>query len=80
MVRLFQKYHGQIALALKQPEFSVPEYWNKATPMPWANLPTFDKDMKDTDYPDFAKKLYFDGLFEQAHDNYHGWVGGDMVS
>nr|WP_275691655.1 tyrosinase family protein [Pseudomonas allii] len=31
----------------------------------------------DNLYPNRA--LNFDGLYEQPHDNYHGWIGGDMA-
>jgi hypothetical protein len=75
-VSLFKIYHKQINDALQQPQYSLPE----AEGLPWANIPVFTDNMPDTDYPVFAKKMYFDGLFEQAHDNYHGWVGADMVS
>jgi hypothetical protein len=74
-VKLFGKYHEQIATALSKSSYSEPE---DPTGFPWANLPAFSDDQPDTDYPDTAKQ-YFDGWFEQAHDNYHGWVGPDMV-
>lgn len=54
---------------LSQKSFSRPE----GHAIPWANIPKFGQDMPDGDY------MYcttFDGLFEQAYDNYHGWVGG----
>ena len=75
-VQLFDKYHKQIALALAQPIYSYPE----GDAVPWANLPAFQDDQPDNLYPQTYKSMYFDGLFEQAHDNYHGWVGPDMVS
>jgi hypothetical protein len=31
----------------------------------------------DSDYP--YRGVNFDGLFEQPHDNYHGWIGPDMA-
>ncbi|KAJ4301338.1 hypothetical protein N0V90_003430 [Kalmusia sp. IMI 367209] len=74
-VKLFGKYHKQIASALAKESYSEPE---DPTGFPWANLPAFSDDQPDSDYPDTAKQ-FFDGLFEQAHDNYHGWVGPDMA-
>ncbi|KAL0931965.1 uncharacterized protein CTRU02_212918, partial [Colletotrichum truncatum] len=77
-VDLFKTYHQQIAFALSKKLYSLPQYWKKS-PMPWANIPVFTDHMEDWRYPTFAKEMYFDGLFEQAHDNYHGWVGPDMA-
>jgi hypothetical protein len=74
-VKLFGRYHNQIATALAKPGYSEPE---GASGFPWANVPSFSDDQPDCYYPDTAKQ-YFDGLFEQVHDNYHGWVGPDMV-
>jgi len=74
-VNLFKKYHQQIAAALKQQTYSDAE---APSGYPWANLPAFSDDQPDNLYPAVARQ-FFDGLFEQAHDNYHGWVGPDMV-
>ena len=53
--------------------FSTPE----GTPgYPWANILTFNPPPPDSDYP---HKTDFDGLYEQPHDNFHGWVGPDMA-
>ena len=44
--------------------------------IPWANLGAFTDTQADDLYP---YRFNFDGLFEQVHDNYHGWIGPDMV-
>jgi hypothetical protein len=75
-VALFGKYHQQIRAALSQSLYSEPE---DPAGKPWANLPAFTDNQDDDLYPVSAKFQYFDGLFEQAHDNYHGWVGPDMA-
>ena len=70
MVRIFQK---QVAQALQWPVFSQPE----GTPgYPWANILTFDPPQPDKLYPN---REDFDGLYEQPHDNWHGWIGFDMA-
>ena len=74
-IALFDTYHQQIKLALKQPFYSIAQHI-----LPWANLPAFTDHQPDSDYPRGAKVNYFDGHFEQPHDNYHGWIGPDMVS
>lgn len=68
-IAYFSKYHQQLLLALSQQSFSHPV----GDAIPWANIPKFLEDMPDDDY---MYRTTFDGLFEQAHDNYHGWVGG----
>lgn len=73
-VRLFELYHRQIAEAFSQKEFSLPEGHG----FPWANVPEFSDNQPDVLYPALARQ-FFDGLFEQVHDNYHGWIGHDMV-
>ena len=80
-VNLFKLYHTQIASTLTKGGYSLPEYDTRITGnpgVPWANLPAFTDDQPTTDYPILAQQ-YFDGIFEQAHDNYHGWVGPDMA-
>lgn len=73
-VILFKKYQQQIAESLSHSAFSVPELGGE----PWANLPAFSDDQPDQPY--IYRNQNFDGAFEQPHDNYHGWVGPDMVS
>ena len=76
-IRLFSKYHEQIVHSFQQATYSAPQGIGVA----WAALPLFGEDMPDADYQ--GHRSDFDGLFEQAHDNYHGWIGGkggDMVS
>ncbi|KAJ4349223.1 hypothetical protein N0V95_004759 [Ascochyta clinopodiicola] len=73
-VHLFDLYHRQIAQAFSQKEFSLPEGHG----YPWANVPDFTDNQPDDLYPASARQ-YFDGLFEQVHDNYHGWIGHDMA-
>ena len=68
-IAFFSKYHQQLVSALSQQSFSHQE----GDAIPWANIPKFLEDMPDNDY---MYRTTFDGLFEQAHDNYHGWVGG----
>ena len=68
-IAYFSKYHQQLVSALSQQSFSHAE----DDGIPWANIPKFLEDMSDSDY---MYRTTFDGLFEQAHDNYHGWVGG----
>lgn len=76
-VALYQK---QILLALRQRTFSEPQNVTQAEGRPfgapWANITVFDGNNPDCWYP---YRGDFDGLFEQPHDNFHGWVGGDMV-
>ncbi|GAB7356936.1 hypothetical protein MBLNU459_g7782t1 [Dothideomycetes sp. NU459] len=76
-IGLFTKYHQQIVTAMQQPTFSLPQF-NPATGIhaeaAWAALPAFTEDMDDADYA--VAWSTFDGHFEQAHDNFHGWVGG----
>ena len=66
-------YQHQIAFALRWNRFSTPE---GAVGYPWANIPTFDPPPPDSDYP---HRTDFDGLYEQPHDNFHGWAGPDMA-
>ena len=68
-ITYFSKYHQQLLSAISQQSFSHPE----GDAIPWANIPIFLQDMPDDMY---MYRTTFDGLFEQAHDNYHGWVGG----
>ena len=70
MVRIFQE---QVVQALTWPTFSQPEGWPG---YPWANIQTFDPPQPDALYPN---RTDFDGLYEQPHDNFHGWVGPDMA-
>lgn len=77
-INLFKKYHEQVKAAMEKPTFSVPMSYNSPFGLPWANLPAFTDDQADDLYP--LRELNFDGAFEQPHDNYHGWVGPDMVS
>ena len=71
-IAFFKKYHAQLAAALSQDSFSHPELAD-GNAIPWANIPKFLEDMPDDQY---AYRTTFDGLFEQAHDNFHGWIGG----
>lgn len=72
-INLFKLYHQQISNALSQSTYSAPEDFG----LPWANITNFGDDNPDNWYPN---RTDFDGLFEQAHDNFHGWTGPDMVS
>jgi tyrosinase len=70
---LVAKFQEQVVFALQWPLFSTPQ----GTPgYPWANIQTFDPPPPDSDYP---HRTDFDGLYEQPHDNFHGWVGPDMA-
>ena len=72
-LKLIGHFQYQVAFALSWPVFSTPE----GTPgYPWANILTFNPPPPDSDYP---HKTDFDGLYEQPHDNFHGWVGPDMA-
>lgn len=71
MVRLYQQ---QVLDALKFDAFSHPQGWPG---YPWANIPSFDPPPPDSDYP--YRNCNFDGLYEQPHDNFHGWLGADMA-
>ncbi|KAJ6051319.1 uncharacterized protein N7446_005951 [Penicillium canescens] len=73
-IHLFNQYHQQIAHAFAQPEFSLQE----AHGYPWANIPDFSENQPDNLYPEASRK-FFDGLFEQVHDNFHGLIGPDMA-
>jgi tyrosinase len=74
-VKLFKMYHIQIAHALEQSTYTTSESAQHFG-IPWANIPDFTERQPDTAYP---FRCDFDGLFEQVHDNFHGWVGYDMV-
>ncbi|KAJ4320190.1 hypothetical protein N0V84_005975 [Fusarium piperis] len=74
-VGLFKLYHDQIAQALKQSTYTTSETAEHFG-VPWANITTFSDDQPDGLYP---YRFDFDGLFEQIHDNFHGWVGPDMA-
>ncbi len=71
MARLFQQ---QVIDALAFDTFSAPQ---GAPGLPWANLPAFTPPQPDAPY--IYRNFTFDGLFEQPHDNYHGWIGADMA-
>ncbi|GGL38272.1 hypothetical protein GCM10009091_20230 [Pseudomonas brenneri] len=71
MSRIFQQ---QVVDALTFKTFSQPQ---GVPGYPWANITVFDPPQKDELYPN--RTLNFDGLYEQPHDNYHGWIGGDMA-
>jgi tyrosinase len=71
MSRIFQQ---QVVDALTFKTFSQPQ---GVPGYPWANITEFDPPQKDELYPN--RTLNFDGLYEQPHDNYHGWIGGDMA-
>ncbi|KAK7426017.1 hypothetical protein QQZ08_007465 [Neonectria magnoliae] len=74
-IGLFELYHKQIAHALSQSTYTTSETAEHFG-VPWANITTFSDDQKDDLYP---HRFDFDGLFEQVHDNFHGWVGPDMA-
>lgn len=70
MVRIFQ---DQVVHALTWKVFSQPQGWPG---YPWANILVFDPPQPDKLYPN---REDFDGLYEQPHDNWHGWIGFDMA-
>jgi hypothetical protein len=72
-IHLLEHYHQQITDALSQSTYSAAEGFG----IPWANITNFGDNNPDNWYP---HRLDFDGLFEQVHDNFHGWTGPDMVS
>ncbi|KAI5841981.1 hypothetical protein DFP73DRAFT_596564 [Morchella snyderi] len=53
------------------------EYNPRARGYLTANIPEFDEEQPEEDYPYLAD---FDGLFEQPRDNIHGWIGPHIVS
>lgn len=71
MSKIFQQ---QVVDALKFESFSHPQ---GVPGFPWANIPAFDPPQKDSLYP--YRDCNFDGLYEQPHDNYHGWISFDMA-
>lgn len=71
-LNLLGKYQQQVAFAFQWPVFSTPE----GSGQPWANILSFNPPPPDSDYPHQSD---FDGLYEQPHDNIHGWVGPDMA-
>ncbi|KAK6352359.1 hypothetical protein TWF730_009188 [Orbilia blumenaviensis] len=73
-VAYFTTFHEQTSKALGTSRFSVPQ----GNGYPWANIPGFDIPMDDSEYNRDPTALTFDNLFEQAHDNYHGFIGPDM--
>ncbi|KAF0332014.1 tyrosinase [Colletotrichum asianum] len=74
-IELFKLYHDQIALALQQSTYTTSQSAQHFG-YPWANVDQFSDNQPDKYYP---FRLDFDGLFEQVHDNFHGWVGNDMA-
>ncbi|KAF2225804.1 hypothetical protein BDZ85DRAFT_307780 [Elsinoe ampelina] len=74
-ISLFTLYHQQITQSLSQATFTSSNT-AEGFGMPWANIPTFSDNQPDSLYP---YRFDFDGLFEQVHDNFHGWVGPDMA-
>lgn len=74
-IGLFKLYHDQISLALRQGTFTS-AHTQEWFGIPWANIVEFSENQPDKLYP---YRLDFDGLFEQVHDNFHGWVGPDMA-
>lgn len=75
-IALFGLYHDQISHSLSQKTFTSSDT-AEGFGLPWQNIPEFSENNPDSNYP---FRLDFDGLFEQVHDNFHGWVGPDMVS
>jgi tyrosinase len=71
---LLSQFQYQINWALTWNVFSSPE---GVPGYPWANLPTFHPPQPDRLYP---HRTDFDGLYEQPHDNLHGWAGWDMAN
>jgi hypothetical protein len=71
MSRIFQQ---QVVDALQFGTFSTPQ---GVPGYPWANIVEFTPPQRDELYP--YREVNFDGLFEQPHDNYHGWLGPDMA-
>lgn len=69
LTRIFQE---QVSNALQWSVFSSPQGDGR----PWANIPVFTPPQPDHLYP---HRTDFDGLYEQPHDNYHGWIGPDMA-
>jgi hypothetical protein len=74
-IRLFTMYHEQITHSLSQSSYTSPQT-AESFGIPWANIVTFSENQPDSLYP---YRFDFDGLFEQVHDNFHGWAGPDMV-
>lgn len=72
-IALTALYQQQVARAMAFELFSQPQ----GAGHPWANIPSFDPPPPDGDY--VYRDVNFDGAYEQPHDNYHGWVGGDMA-
>lgn len=75
-VAFFTLYHEQISHALDQSVYTS-SHTAESFGVPWANIVEFGENNPDSWYP---YRFNFDGLFEQVHDNFHGWVGPDMVS
>lgn len=73
LIRMVRVFQNQVAQALQWPTFSQPQ---GAPGYPWANILTFDPPQPDKLYPN---REDFDGLYEQPHDNWHGWIGFDMA-
>ncbi len=69
-----QLYQQQVSDAMQFKQFSHPQGWPG---YPWANIPSFNPPPPDSDYP--YRNCNFDGLYEQPHDNFHGWIGADMA-
>ncbi|RSL99875.1 hypothetical protein CDV31_012009 [Fusarium ambrosium] len=74
-IGLFKLYHRQIEHALRQSTYTS-SHTAEHSGVPWAYITTFSDHQKNKLYP---YRFDFDGLFEQVHDNFHGWVGPDMA-
>ncbi|KAF7539840.1 hypothetical protein G7Z17_g12337 [Cylindrodendrum hubeiense] len=74
-IDLFKTYHKQITDALSQSSYTS-SHTSEHFGVPWANIQNFKDDNPDSWYP---YRMDFDGLFEQVHDNFHGFVGPDMA-
>ncbi|KAK2018442.1 Di-copper centre-containing protein [Colletotrichum eremochloae] len=74
-IELFKIYHDQISHALQQKTYTTSES-AQLFGVPWANITEFSDNQPSEKYP---YRFDFDGLFEQVHDNFHGWIGPDMA-
>ncbi|KAK3312169.1 hypothetical protein B0H66DRAFT_486092 [Apodospora peruviana] len=74
-IALFTFYHEQMSHSLSQKNFTSSNTAEKFG-FPWQNIPSFGENNPDSNYP---FRFDFDELFEQVHDNIHGWVGPDMA-
>ncbi|KAF3919629.1 hypothetical protein ABW20_dc0104593 [Dactylellina cionopaga] len=78
-IKIMKIFQVQVVDALKQKTFSIPQCYLGLAGYPWTNIPEFHPPQKLEPYLFDMRGTgigtHFDNLFEQPHDNFHGWIG-----